>query len=898
MTTIQVLLKKCFRDIWRNLKQFIAIIFIIAVAVTLFVGLEANSQEFTRRVDEVYSKGNVSDLWVTFNIDIQNIDGIAKDYSEIVSFNGGDKHNAEKRLYVPSTIDNLSANALITKEFPNINRPYDYVTGDDFDKQNNFFLIDEDFKTRFEIMRGEELKLGDTIPLSFETSYITSMLEGVINQIDPSILDDEFFNFIPSELKDFLKNGLTELEPVFDVLIEELNSLPSITLNFEVNGFMKHPENIQTATFNSSSYLLSSKLLLSTILDELVNNFKDDIYNLLSNSGQFNIDENTFNLIVDNLTTQIKDLVNNDQNANIVYLLDNLANQFVITIGENKTLEEVSRLINDYYNNGTSNMSLIALTNLTNMPSNAVVQSDIIQSKQLAYAFPLIFFLVAILVVLTTISQIILKERTQVGTFKSLGISKKTIFLYYIFLMGIISFIGVLLGLIIGPILIPQVMNIKYDILYSLVPIQYNFPWIVSIIIIIGVFLVVSLLTFLIIRHELNLTPANSMRPSIPKINLKERKSKPKNISLMMALRNIRVHFTKSLMVIIGVMGCTGLLICGMGVDDTLNYGKDVDLNSILGSDLQVTYNVNTPKDSIDYTSFKDSEGNPIIDKWEEFSIMQVSANKENEDNQINTFIYYFSYEATNFKYPKWDIDPNTVAMNESRANDLGISVGDYVEFTYNNQVYRKQVAKIFYTFTVSGIFIYEEAMPELASTRSNAWVTLKEGVTYLEAKEIIEGYDNQYISSVLTYEENVAKVDGYMTSIRSMTNTIKIFAIILAVIVLINLSILNFKERLRDLATLKVLGFSLFEIARSLIYETMILTVIGSLLGLCIGYPLEVLVLITNMTPIVSYSYAIFPLTFVISFLISVVTALIVNILMSLTIRKISMSESLKSIE
>ena len=205
MTTIQVLLKKCFRDIWRNLKQFIAIIFIIAVAVTLFVGLEANSQEFTRRVDEVYSKGNVSDLWVTFNIDVQNIDGIAKDYSEIVSFNGGDKHNVEKRLYVPSTIDNLSANALITKEFPNINRPYDYVTSDDFDKQNNFFLIDEDFKTRFEIMRGEELELGDTIPLSFETSYITSMLEGVIDQIDPSILDDEFFNFIPAELKDFLK---------------------------------------------------------------------------------------------------------------------------------------------------------------------------------------------------------------------------------------------------------------------------------------------------------------------------------------------------------------------------------------------------------------------------------------------------------------------------------------------------------------------------------------------------------------------------------------------------------------------------------------------------------------------------------------------------------------------
>ena len=888
MRTFKILVKKCIRDIVRNLRQFIAIIFIVAVAVTLFVGLQANSKEFERRVNIVYEQGNIADIWVTISPDLFSTTEMDEQYNELVEINGGNKENVEKRLYLPTSINNLSTNALISKNYPKINTAYELETTSDFNT-NNFFVIDKDFISRYELMTGKEIALGDTLTITIDLATlglsgdsfngdVDEIYNNLVSYVESSqLLNDTFKELILT----YLNNNKDNIVDGINSILEQVLSLETIELDAQVNGFMKHPENIQNATFNDSSYLLSSKLLLSELL------------NLVSK--QINIENETISTIVKSFIASLKNSIEDESDELISTLLNNLNNQFVIKLGENKNLETVKNEINRYY---SSKDNLLALFDINTMPSNAVIQNDIIQSRQLTYAFPVLFFAVAILVVLTTISQLILKERTQIGTLKSLGLSKVGILLYYTTMMSIITTIGTLLGFIIGPILLPQVMNLKYSILYSLPNIKYLFPFLESFIVLIGIIVAVSLLTFLLIKAELNLTPANSMRPAAPKIKFKEKKNTIKNISLMMALRNIKVHFAKSMMVVVGILGCTGLLICGMGIDDTINYGVEVDLNNILASDLQVTYNVNTPKDSIDYTSFKDSEGNPIIEKWEEFSIMQVSANKENEDNQINTFIYYFSYEATNFKYPKWDIDPNTVAMNESRANDLGISVGDYVEFTYNNQVYRKQVAKIFYTFTVSGIFIYEEAMPELASTRSNAWVTLKEGVTYLEAKEIIEGYNNQYISSVLTYDENVAKVDGYMTSIRSMTNTIKIFAIILAVIVLINLSILNFKERLRDLATLKVLGFSLFEIARSLIYETMILTVIGSLLGLCIGYPLEVLVLITNMTPIVSYSYTIFPLTFVISFLISVVTALIVNILMSLTIRKISMSESLKSIE
>ena len=153
-------------------------------------------------------------------------------------------------------------------------------------------------------------------------------------------------------------------------------------------------------------------------------------------------------------------------------------------------------------------------------------------------------------------------------------------------------------------------------------------------------------------------------------------------------------------------------------------------------------------------------------------------------------------------------------------------------------------------------------------------------------------------ISSIYSYKDNLNRVESYMSSIRYMTNTVKVFALLLAVVVLINLSILNYQERLRDLATLKVLGFSQKEIALSLIIESMILTFIGCLLGMAIGLPLEIMVLGANKTRLVAWSYTIYWYTFLLSFVISIIVSLVVNILISLRIKKIQMSESLKSIE
>ncbi|MCI7268522.1 MAG: FtsX-like permease family protein, partial [Mollicutes bacterium] len=229
--------------------------------------------------------------------------------------------------------------------------------------------------------------------------------------------------------------------------------------------------------------------------------------------------------------------------------------------------------------------------------------------------------------------------------------------------------------------------------------------------------------------------------------------------------------------------------------------------------------------------------------------------------------------------------------------------VGDKIDFICGGVKYSDmKVDKIFYTFANNSLFVYQETLPELSKTSLNAWVNLKtdsKGNAIRDKEEIrkdLLALDG--VSSLVSREDNAKRISSYMTSIKSMTNTIKFFAILLAVVVLINLAILNFEERSRDIATLRVLGFSRFEISRSLVYEVMILTIIGALLGLLLGYPLEYLVLSTNITPLISWIYIIYWYSFVIGFLLSVVTAFVVNIIISNRVNKVLMAESLKSVE
>ncbi|MDY4214707.1 MAG: FtsX-like permease family protein [Candidatus Onthovivens sp.] len=927
MRLFKTLLHNCLHDLRKNLKQLIAIIFIIGIAITLFTGLSANSIEFEKRVNAVYSKenGNLADIWVTLNVNFN--EETVNDKENVKKFIGSDG-SIESRTLVPSSLNDLPAYALIYVNRPTINKEYetnyDY-TNDQLDK--DFFFVDEELIKKYEKATESTFSLGDEIPVSFDVSTIGNIkgmlmddYENIISSIKQSIYNNPNLSFqakiklvaFIEENKDVIKD---DIEKIYERVFNEEN----IVLNMKVSGVMKHPENIQNGTFSTSNMIVSARTLLCSILDKVAENIEyNDLFSFIDDiqipggneeiknelKAQLEEIKKDFSVYMYVYVEQSKNEIMNDDNNEYVQMFENVYNQLIIQVGQGKDVSKVIEKIKNYYlTSYPDEDKVLGIMDASTYPSNAIIQNDIVQSRNLTYCFPIIFFVVAILVVLTTITQMMLKQRIQIGTMKALGITRGTILGYYLLYMNIVGFLGVLLGSIFGPILLPIVMNIKYDILYSLPALGYSFPIVSILACLLGVALCVSLITYLVIRNELSYVPAESMRGKSPSLKFKEKKGKDKvkNVSLMMALRNIRVHMSRSIMVIVGVMGCTGLLVAGFGIEDVINYGKDSDLSAYLDCDYVLTYSVGTERNSmIDKVLSIDGVSN-----CEEYSQLTSTVTFNNKNADIP--IFYFSYKAENFKFDDdyedghWDL--NSVALSQRKADELGVKVGDKIDFICGGVKYSDmKVDKIFYTFANNSLFVYQETLPELSKTSLNAWVNLKtdsKGNAIRDKEEIrkdLLALDG--VSSLVSREDNAKRISSYMTSIKSMTNTIKFFAILLAVVVLINLAILNFEERSRDIATLRVLGFSRFEISRSLVYEVMILTIIGALLGLLLGYPLEYLVLSTNITPLISWIYIIYWYSFVIGFLLSVVTAFVVNIIISNRVNKVLMAESLKSVE
>ena len=750
MRLFKTLTRKLFRDIWKNFRQFISIIFIVGISVTLFVGLDANAQSFENRVNEVYKKGNIADEWITISPDFVNTEEMEADLTfieEEAGVNSGGE--VETRFYLPMSLGSTSANALIMDKLPTINIPYnlDVIYYDN----NSFFFVDQGFVKRYEENNNVTFSLGDSLPVNIDSSFIKQAISSIAN-------DPESLNALISKLLDganinqnirdiilnITSNYSSEIGSLIDGLVSTIFSEQTIEINLKVNGIMSHPENMDSGEFSTTNFLLSTRLLLNNVVEYLGDKFSSSV--LLSEINSFL--ETNDNQILEYLLTLVRDYLSDETNAlqidaAIMVLLNSFEseitsrtnadiesfiasfyNQILVKLEPNIEISVFETNIKNYYDSKGNNNLLAALSR-SNYPSMISIENDINQAKQLTLVFPIIFFVVSLLIVLTTISSLILKDRVQIGTFKALGIKTRNIAFYYLVQMNIVTIIGVLIGFIVGPLLLPFVMNIKYSILYSIPSLTYYFPFLTAFIVLLIIVVLVSGLTLLLLFSELKLMPSESMRTKSPKIRkFKAHKHLIKNTSFMMAIRNIKVHIVKSLMVIIGVMGCTGLLICGMGIDDTINYGKDSDLAQFYDSDMSVSFNgsplINEAKNEL-----LTYDG---IETVEEYTTL--TANLNAEDRSVSSAIYGIRKDSLFFKFDdeleggNWV--ENGVALTQSKADDLGVKLGDTIIFDINGTIYRKEVVYIFYAFFVNGAYLYVESEPELFTYSSAAWINVK----------------------------------------------------------------------------------------------------------------------------------------------------------------------------
>ena len=922
MNLFKILLIKLFRDIFKNFKQFLSIIFIVCISVTLYVGLDANAQNFENRINEVYEETNIADEWITINPKFNNSSEMESDFEFIESQVSKESGGAiEKRFYIPTNIGSTLTNAIILDKLPDINRPYNLETID-YDR-NNFFFVDRALIKRYEENNNVDFELGDSLPVNINANYIKSMIDSLLSDsqflsetisgiIDDSNIDIVYKNF----LKEIITNNADEISKFSKDLFAKNFNVEVVSLDLGVNGIMSHPENMDNGELSTSSYLLSNRLLFNSLLDfvhshidiqNVISFIRESFENFTSNEEIMNLvdklltyleneeNENLIEEAIDNIFIDFKNTINARNVDSIEQFFDCFYNQIVAKLGLNVKSEDFENSINEYFSNKEENNLLIVLSR-NNYPNLMSVENDINQAKQLTLVFPTIFFVVAILIVLTTVSSLVLKDRVQIGTLKAIGVKRSIIGIFYLIEMNVVTLIGTLLGFIIGPLLLPYIMNIKYSILYSIPNLTYFFPFLTAFVVLIVVISLVSFITILMLYKELKLEPSESMRSKTPhQWGLSAHKHIIKNTSYMMAIRNIKVHFIKSLMVIIGVMGCTGLLICGMGIDDTINYGKNSDLEKFFNSDISLTLNGSltfeeAKTDLLNFDGVEDAEG---------YAQQRLTVNSESKAIQADAYIV--SKNSNFFKFDdylengNWKIDG--IGISEAKAEDLGVQIGDIVSFELNGQLLEKEVSAIFYTFFVNGIFIYQESVTNIIDSCDALWIDVDEGADSDKIKDqILNNYDLAY--SCLTRQDMETRIDGYMSSVSMMTNTVKVFAILLAVVVLINLSILNYNERSREIATLKVLGFSRSRIVASLLIEMLILTCVGALIGLSIGLPMEYLVLSVNETNLVSWKYFVAGDTYIISLIISILTALVVNLFMFFKVNSISMSESLKSVD
>lgn len=546
----------------------------------------------------------------------------------------------------------------------------------------------------------------------------------------------------------------------------------------------------------------------------------------------------------------------------------------------------ITNLVNDYYK--TSDSKLAFLFDRNQMESVVMLEGEVSQSKKMIYVFPIIFLIVSILIILTTTNQLILQEQMKIGTLKSIGVPDKKILTHYSMYGTILVAIGSVLGVLLGWLIIPSVMFVKYNLVYSIPDdyIKINIPWIVIVLVFVFMVGLGYLVSHLSCRNILHKKPIECLRRDI-KLNDTTLRSKPKAskkipLPIKMAVRNVRLKPLRTLMATLGIAGCTALLLCGFGVGDTLVHSKNNDLEKLFRYDISSTYVDDSFLTKLETLDDRIEE----VELYQQYYVQAVSSSKTQN-------ITVFQIEP-NSKLSMINLTTGQNVLSKNIANELGVKVGDSVTISSNGRSKVVVISELIETSVFSGLYVCDSLGFDKNLASKGVWIGVSGDVD-----EVVKRVNSiNGTNTALSKSKVIEKVDNKISSIDIMTTTLKVFAILLAVVVLLNLIFLILKERHKEIATLKVLGQENHIIGLSVLCEILIMAILGLFLGMCLGYPLLILLLSINKVEVFNFLYYLSPLSFVYATLILLVTIFSVFALCQIKIKNINMIESLKSVE
>ena len=531
--------------------------------------------------------------------------------------------------------------------------------------------------------------------------------------------------------------------------------------------------------------------------------------------------------------------------------------------------------------------------------------------ENIAVVFPVFFFLVAALVCLTTMTRLVDEQRQQIGTLKALGYSTGMIMSKYIIYAVLASLVGSILGLVCGILRFPYIIYTAWKLMYIVPGIKYELQ---IPLMIISVILSVAITAGATIRacyKELLATPSTLMRPKAPKMGKKILLEKITFIwnrlsfTLKVTFRNIFRYKKRMSMTIIGIAGCTSLLISGFGIKDSISDLVNIQFGQVTKYDGTASYDAGLSDDrTIELENFISS--NNHVEEY--MSVSLTSAILPDADGKSVTLMV--TQDTSRFRnfvdlrtrkgHEPVTLDSSGAVISEKIANDYDINIGDEISVTNSDNFTAKvKISGIVENYVNHYIYMtgtYYSNVFGLRAKTNTFLMKLDDGSNSEAVSQYLN--ENEDISSVSFYSSFITSFEGMINSLNYIVLVLILSAGALAFVVLYNLTNVNISERQKEIATLKVLGFYPGEVKKYIYYENIFLTIIGGLVGLMLGKGLHLLIMVVVELDDIMFGRNIEPVSFVISFMLTVVFAMIVNQAMSKKLKNIQMVESLKSVE
>ena len=552
----------------------------------------------------------------------------------------------------------------------------------------------------------------------------------------------------------------------------------------------------------------------------------------------------------------------------------------VLLVKFNQSPDDFEKLLSDSVN-------YLSFTRQSEHVSVAQFNEEMSQHKMIGNVFPIVFILVTFLTLLTTMTRIIAHQRAQIGVLKAMGYKNRTIIMHFMSYGFWPVLAGAVLGLILGPMIIPNFFYPTMSFRYSLP--EWNPGFDISFVVVAASMVISSLLvSYIAARNISKENPANTMRPKAPNVSssgfLEDSKLWNKlNFNVRWNYRDAKRNKFRALMAVVGVMGCVALLISAFGMNDSMENLKTWEYDDISHFDSKLLIESGASLSDIDDVRHE-VNGSTIMEQaieikaqGNEKTASLLALNDTNLISQTDKYKNHISLSNTD------------ISLSAKIAEILNVGVGDTINWHIigSDDWVECKVTNIHGEPLSQGIILYSDELENLGLNFTPTSIITNQHVD--------KDYDS--IKSVSTLTQMKNNWDEMIGSVMMMVSILIFFAVLLAMVVLYNLGILSFTEIEREIATLKVLGFKTGALRKLLLTQNIIFTAIGFILGIPLGFYLMTLMMDAageSLYYIPSLTLGNILLSAVITFSISIV----VNIMFSSRIKNLNMVEALKDVD